>query len=397
MNLTCQKGKKAFIGNIVLPDRVLSRGAVIAEGGEISSVFSRWSPTLLDGCEVFDAGQDFIAPGLIDLHLHGALGRDVMDADVESLKAIAGYQARWGVTGFLGATMAASAGSLLAAVKAARESSRLEMDSELLGIYVEGSLINTVRSGAHDPRFIGCLSEPGEMDALLDALNGFAAIFTVAPEIGIRLERLPELVKRGHVAAIGHSDATYSQAMESFDIGITHATHLFNAMSGFFHREPGVVGAVLDADGVTAELIADGEHVHPSAVRLAVCRKGTEGICLVTDSCLAAGLEDGFYGEGSSQVETKGSRAVLRGTATLAGGVTPLVSAVKNTVEWCGLDLPGGIRMASLNPARVLGWDKKLGSLEKGKLANLVVFDGEFRVKLTVLKGRQVYDPSHTE
>ena len=385
-----ERTRKAYLGNVVLPDQILARGAIITRGQEIDSVSSQLSPVLGDECEIFDAGRDFIAPGLIDLHLHGALGKDVMDGDVESLKSIAGYQARCGVTGFLGATMSASSGSVLAAVRAVREFSVLDLDSEILGVYIEGSFINVSRRGAHDLRYFGNFSEKREIHSLFENVSGLKVIITVSPEIEAQMELIPELIKRGFIAAIGHSDASYRQALSSFDNGISHATHLFNAMSGFHHREPGVVGAVLDAKGVTAELIADGVHVHPSAVRLAVLRKGAEGICLVTDSCLAAGLGDGFYGKEDSQVEIVGSRAVLRGTDTLAGGVLPLISAVKNTVEWCGLSVQDGIRMATLNPARVLRLESRLGSLEEGKLANLVIFDREFNVRRTILKGRQV-------
>ena len=199
------------------------------------------------------------------------------------------------------------------------------------------------------------------------------------------------LIERGMIVSLGHSDASYLQASDAIALGISHTTHLFNAMRGFHHREPGVVGAVLDADGVTAELIADGVHVHPSAVRLAVLRKGTSHICLVTDSCLAAGLGDGIYLRGNSQIEVTKNRAVLKGTQTLAGGVVPLFAALKNTIDWCGLSVYDGVKMVSLNPARVLGLEAILGSLEQGKQADLVIFDKEFKVKRTILKGRQVF------
>jgi N-acetylglucosamine-6-phosphate deacetylase len=394
MDSNDERRRRAYLGNVVLPDQILARGVVVTLGQEIDSVSSQLSPALENECEIFDAGRDFIAPGLIDLHLHGALGRDVMDGDVESLKTIAGYQSRCGVTGFLGATMSASSGSVLAAVRAVGELSALDLDSEILGVYIEGSFINVSRRGAHDPRYIGCFSENREIRSLFENLRGLKVIVTISPEIESSMELIPDLIKRGFIAAIGHSDASYSQALNSFNIGISHATHLFNAMSGFFHREPGVVGAVLDAEGVTAELIADGVHVHPSAVRLTVSRKGTDGICLVTDSCLAAGFGDGIYGKTDSQIEIEKGRAVLRGTDTLAGGVLPLISAVKNAVEWCGLSVFDGIKMATLNPARVLGLESSLGSLEEGKLANLVIFDREFTVGRTIIKGRQVYGSS---
>lgn len=386
-----EKKRKVYIGNIVLPDRIFQRGTVAIDGEKIVSVCSPLSPDHLAECEIFDFERDFVGPGLIDLHLHGALGKDVMDGKVESLETIAGYQARWGVTGFMGATMAASLDSLKAALKAVEISSGMEMDAEVYGPYIEGSLINARRRGAHDVRFAGHSPGARELVALFEALKGSVGIITIAPEIEGQMKLIPEFTKRGFVAAIGHSDATYIQALNGFKKGISHTTHLFNAMRGFFHREPGVVGAVLDTDGITTELIADGEHVHPSAVRLALSRKGTDDICLVTDSCLAAGLESGYYGRGALQIESQGNRAVLRESQTLAGGVLPLILAVKKTVEWCGLSVFDGFKMATLNPARVLGLDCSRGSLEEGKLANLTVFDENFKVKRTILRGRQVY------
>jgi N-acetylglucosamine-6-phosphate deacetylase len=386
-----KKNAKVYIGNVILSDRILERGAVVVEGDTIQSVASFSKLDAEDEYETIDVEKEFIAPGLIDLHLHGALGKDIIDGAVESLETIAGYLARCGVTGFLGTTMAASSVSLMKAVQTIKEASSLVMDSDILGVYIEGSFISKSKHGAQDPRFFGSLLEERKIHDLFERLEGLQVLITIAPEIEMSKKWASELKKRGAVLAIGHSDASYDQAMDSFETGISHATHLFNAMSGFMHREPGVVGAVLDADGVTAELIADGVHVHPAAVRLAVSRKGTDGICLVTDSCLAAGIGSGIFGEGDSQIEVAGSRAVLRGTDTLAGGVTPLISIVKNTVEWCGLSLPDGIKMATLNPARVLGLEDRLGSLNEGKLANLVVFDREFNVKRTILKGRQVF------
>jgi len=394
MNRKDRKIRQAYIGNIVLPDRLLRGGAIVIHGERIHTVSSRLSAAQRADCEVFDYGWSFISPGLIDLHLHGALGMDILDGEVESLKSIARYQARCGVTGFLGTTMSASPETILASAVAAKKASHLNLDSEILGVYIEGSFINVSRRGAHDARFLENTSVINRIHPLLDALNGLKVIVTVAPEILSLEEIKTELIDRGYIAAIGHSGASYRDTMDSFEKGISHATHLFNAMSGFHHREPGVVGAVLDAEGITAELIADGVHVHPAAVRLAVLKKGTDSICLVTDSCPAAGLGDGVYGSADFQLEVKGNRAVVRGTETLAGGVTPLISAVKNTVEWCGLSVEDGIKMASLNPARVLDVDNQLGSLENGKLANLIIFDREFNIERTILKGRQVFDAS---
>jgi N-acetylglucosamine-6-phosphate deacetylase len=178
--------------------------------------------------------------------------------------------------------------------------------------------------------------------------------------------------------------------MESFEKGISHATHLFNAMSGFDHKNPGAVGAILDSEDITAEIIADGVHVHPAALRLAVARKGPEKICLITDSMKATGVGDGIYQWGEEKIEVLGKRATIRGSETLAGSVLSLKEAIRNMIEWTGVNTNQAINMASLNPAYVLGLEDEIGSIQTGKLANLTVLDREFNVVDTLLRGKSV-------
>jgi N-acetylglucosamine-6-phosphate deacetylase len=201
---------------------------------------------------------------------------------------------------------------------------------------------------------------------------------------------IPLLKKRGFVVALGHTDATYEQALVSIEKGVSLATHLFNAMSGFHHREPGVVGAVLDSKNIMAELIADGIHVHPAALRLAVARKGPEKICLVTDSIRAAGAGEGIYRWSDEEIKVQGDRATIRGTGVLAGSVLTLSKAIKNMVDWTDVSVNQAVNMASLNPARVLGLEKEFGSIRRGKLANIAVLDREFQVLDTILRGKSV-------
>jgi N-acetylglucosamine-6-phosphate deacetylase len=229
-----------------------------------------------------------------------------------------------------------------------------------------------------------------DCERLTDAINGLNAILSLAPEVEENMRLIAKLKAQGLVVAIGHSNATYEQAMESFSNGVSHATHLYNAMSEFDHREPGVVGAVLDSDDVTAELIADGVHVHPAALRLAVARKGPERICLVTDSMMAAGVGDGVYAWGEEKIEVQGNRATVLGSGILAGSVLTMNAAVKNMVDWTGVTINQAINMASLNPARVLGVEDEIGSIQNGKLANLVMFDQDFRVVDTISRGKSI-------
>jgi len=382
--------KTALKGNVILEDEILSGGAVLIEGEKISAVNPGESQLKENDVSIIDYEENFISPGLIDLHLHGALGKDVMDGEVKSLEQIASYQARHGVTGFLGTIMSASLDSMLKAVEAIKKATELRLPSEILGVHIEGPYSSQQRKGAQDPDFIRELSQE-EIQLLLEATSGLKTLISMAPEVKDNRSFIKPLTEKGVVVSIGHSNATYEEALESFKDGISHATHLFNAMSGYHHREPGVIGAVLDSPEVTAEVIADGLHIHSSALRLALAGKGHDKICLITDSINAAGLDDGIYQMGNLEIVLKGNEARLRESNTLAGSVLTLNRAVKNVIEWTEIAVNQGINMASLNPSRVIGLEHDTGSIQEGKYANFVVFDKEFNVIETFLKGRSVF------
>jgi len=386
--------KFALMGNIVLPDRVLEGGVVIVEGERIAGVFPKDQSPPSRGMVRHDYGGCSITPGLIDLHLHGAMGRDVMDGSTGSLAEIAAHQARCGVTGFVPTTLAASLASMKNAVDGIRAAMKHRTGAEILGVYLEAPFLSLKKKGAQNPEFIRPI-DPETMKAILEFCGGLKTIITVAPEVGKNLSFVPALKEKGWVVSIGHSEATYEQAIVSFEKGITHATHLYNAMSGFLPREPGVIGAVLDSPGITAEIIADGVHVHPAALRLALRQKGVDRICLITDSVNASGLGDGDFRVGGLDVVVKGGEARLKDSGALAGSVLTLNRSVKNIIQWTGLSVPQGVRMASLTPARVLGLDREMGSIEVGKLASLAVFDRDFDVVDTYIRGRSPrYHPS---
>lgn len=381
--------RTVFKGNIVLPDRILHRGCVCVSGERISGVHEERDLFRDEGVEIADYGDAYIAPGLMDLHLHGAMGKDVMDCREESLRTIAEHQAKQGVTGFLGSTMSAPLERVTDAVHTIRDAAELPLPSQILGVYIEGPFVSTQKKGAHSASFIRGVTEE-DRERLTDAAEGLKAIISLAPEIEENMRFIPEFVKQCFVVAIGHTNATYEQAKESMANGVSLATHLYNAMSGFGHREPGVVGAVLDSEDVMAELIADGVHVHPAALRMAVAVKGPRKICLVTDSMMAAGQGEGVYRWGDNDIEVKGNRATVRGSGVLAGSVLTMNRAIKNMMDWTGVTLSQAVNMASLNPARILGIEEDFGSIQNGKFASLVVLDREFRVLDTVLKGKSV-------
>jgi N-acetylglucosamine-6-phosphate deacetylase len=290
-------------------------------------------------------------------------------------------------------TLAAPWPAIRGAVEAVKAAIAAGKGAEILGVYLEAPFLSIKKRGAQNPEFIRPVEE-GDIRRLAEAVESLPAIITVAPEVGDNLSFIPAFKGQGWVVSIGHSEALYELAIQSFERGITQATHLYNAMSGFLPREPGVIGAVLDSDGVTAELIADGIHVHPAALRLAVRQKGADRICLVTDSVNASGLGDGDFRVGGLEVVVKDGEARLRDGGALAGSVLTLNRAVKNIIQWTGVSVTAAVRMASLTPARVLGLDRGIGSLEVGKLANLAVFDRDFNVVDTIVRGRRIWGRS---
>ncbi|HEY8491619.1 MAG TPA: amidohydrolase family protein, partial [Dehalococcoidia bacterium] len=213
---------------------------------------------------------------------------------------------------------------------------------------------------------------------------------TLAPELPGALDLVRALAARDVVAAAGHTDATYEEAAAAFDAGVTYATHTFNAMRGLTARDPGAAGAVLVRDGVRAEVIADGRHVHPAAVALLVRAKGPEGVILVTDNVPPAGLPDGRYGRGGRAVTVAGGAALLP-DGTLAGSTTPMHRMVANAARFAGVPLHTAVAMATRNPAAALGLEGEVGSLAPGRIADLVVLDAELTVHLTVVGGRVAY------
>ncbi len=381
--------RSALKGDIILADRILEDGVVLLEGDKIAAVFRAGEQCLPGGVEIFDYGDFYITPGLIDVHVHGAMGKDVMDGSVKSLREIAIHQARCGVTGFVPAVPAAPIASIVEAIAAARAARKEGLAAQILGVYLEGPFLSQAKKGAQDPDFIRPANEE-DLDSLLKAADGIRTILTIAPEVGDNLSFIPALREKGIIVSIGHSEASFELAARSFDLGVAHATHLFNAMSGFLPREPGVIGAVLDRDAVTAEIIADGVHVHPASLRLAVRCKGPSRVCLVTDSMKASGLGDGTYRVGNFEVIVKDGEARLKESRALAGSVLTLDRAVKNIIEWAGVSVSEAVNMASFNPARLLGLDEKLGSIDVGKAANLAIFNQDFSVIDTIVGGRSV-------
>ena len=328
-----------------------------------------------------------LVPGFIDMHIHGAMGVDCMDADLAGLAAISRYLPEEGVTSFLATTMASSKVKIekaLCAIKTYYIEQTSE-GSELIGINLEGPFLSSKRCGAQP------LADIIDPDLQLlqkwqDLSGNLLRAVTVAPERAGALSLITYLRSQNVSVAFGHSEADYEQGLAAIDAGLDHVTHLFNAMPGIGHRNPNAIIALLLDSKVTVELIADGIHVHPAILKLALKLKGAERIILVSDGIRAKGLGDGDYDFVGQLVQVRNGVARLS-DGTLAGSVMRLDQALRNMLKFTDCSLTDVLKMVTENPARKLGIFDRKGSIASGKDADLVVLDENYRVKMTVCRG----------
>ncbi|MFI6574379.1 N-acetylglucosamine-6-phosphate deacetylase [Nocardiopsis sp. NPDC050513] len=330
-----------------------------------------------------DAGWGWVAPGLVDTHIHGGAGHAFPDADPEGAREIVAFNRARGVTSVVAGLVAASPEATVRQVSALAE---LCEAGELAGIYLEGPFIARSRCGAHDPEL---LRDPdtSEFDHWLKAGRGHVRMITVAPELPGALDLVRAAVSSGVVAAVGHTDATYEQTLAAFDAGATVATHLYNAMRPLGHRDPGPIAASLRDERVTVELITDNVHVHPGAARLVFDAAGAARVSLVTDAMSATGLGDGEYTLGDLRVRVSGGEARLVDTGAIASSTIVLPQAVRTAVRDLGVEVPEAVRSASSVPAAALGLDGA-GRIEVGGHADLVLLSEDLAVEAVMYRGR---------
>lgn len=369
-------------GRIITDEGIIEGKNIIIENGLISKIVD-YLPAL---AEVVDARGNFVSPGFIDIHTHGAGGYDTMDGSMNSINSISRIIAKHGVTSFLPTTMTASSDDIRNAVRAVRECMDNGTDgASVLGAHLEGPFINEKAKGAQNGRYVRI----PDADLFMDIIgNDFTAIkrATIAPEIENASDLIGFMVGQGITVSLGHTLGTYDDIMNGISKGISHSTHLYNAMEGFGHREPGVVGAIFDSR-ITTEFIADGIHIHFAAIRTAIAVKGYQNCALITDSMQACCMEDGIYSLGKRKVFVKEGAARLK-NGTLAGSTLTMDTAVKNVLKNTSLNIIEAVYMASAVPARIAKVTDTKGRIKQGYDADIIIFDPDINVKTTIINGQ---------
>jgi len=377
---------------LILPGRLLQNGAVIInEQGKIDFVGEMKDLPAWDGSTI-DLKGKYLSPGFIDIHVHGGNGVTFGDGDlaVETAK-YAGWVVSRGVTGYLMSVAERTPELLENMIKGYVEVfANPPEGAETLGLHLEGPFLNVEKKGAFNPTWLRS-PDLKEMRAYIQAGKGWIRQMTLAPEMPGADEVAKMCKEAGILVAMGHTNTSFEHAAEVLKGDFEHVTHTFNAQSGFSHRAPGVFGAILLSEGVSAELIADTVHVHPGAMRLLLKCLGSERIVSITDAITGAGFADGEYHVAGFDVHVRDGRATLA-NGTLAGSIATMDRCVANLIKHVGLSLEEAVRTASLNPARTIGMADRLGSIETGKDASLTVFDDSINVQLTMVKGHIVYN-----
>ena len=370
------------------PLQRVDRALVLIEDGIVTDVTSVLAREVPAGVHAMDLGDAIMAPGFIDMHIHGGAGHDVMEAMPDSLERVERLLCNHGVTTYFPTTVTAPLDATLAALEGladAIEAARPTTGrAKPVGIHLEGPFISHARPGVHPSSDL--LPPTLEMfERFWQAARGHIKVMTIAPELRGALEVIAEATRRGVCVSMGHSDANLEATKAGVASGVRHATHIFNAMRPLGHRDPGILGEALMNEGITAEIIADGIHVDPLIVSLFLRLKGPETAVLVTDATAATGMPNGHYRLGSLQVEVKDGKCTVGDQ--LAGSVLTMDQAVRNVVKFTGWNLQQAVRLATLNPAKATALPANTGMLVPGAAANIVVLSRGGEVRKTLVGG----------
>jgi len=389
MSEAAEKSLLLHNARVVLSDRTLDRGQVFIENERIAAVSA--SASTRSNAQQIDLQGLTLFPGFIDVHIHGAVGVDMMAASATDVDRVSQFLATCGVTGWLPTLVPAPAAHYARAIASINEATKTTAGARILGVHYEGPFVNSVQCGALHAEFFRSFSGPGDLDDLPRLSDDSAKhLITLAPEIAGGVELVRELTRRGWIVSLGHTRADFEVLDNAFAAGARHMTHFMNAMTPLHHRAPGPIGWGLSRDEVTCDFIADGVHLDREMLRLLLKLKGPDRLSLISDAVAAAGMGDGDFDIWGETITVKNGRtANARGA--IAGSVITMIDAVRMMLSLGGSEVDVA-KMAATNPARLLGINKECGSIEEGKRADLAALDAEGQVVLTLVGGEKVFE-----
>ncbi len=383
-------------GKVMTPQGIIDNGSILVEGAKIKAVGKASEIEFAGEGDVIDAAGKWVLPGFIDIHCHGGMGCDTMDGTISDIETIAKYHAGGGTTAFLPTTASSSPEVILRALKAVSEARSKGVDgAAVIGAHLEGPFFAYPKRGCHLPKYVRN-PRPMEYDRMLEYADDIVSM-TLAPELDGAEALIEALVDNNIVVSIGHSDATYSQILQAIEWGASHVTHMYCAMSTIVKVGPariiGVVETTLLMDELTTEVIADGKHLPPELVKMVLKAKGIDRVCATTDAMRGAGMPPGIYTFGpkdGQEAVIQDGMAVMPDRTGYASSVVRMNDLIKVLTGPVGLSLADAVEMASMTPAKVIGVDKRMGSLEAGKDANIVIADANMDVHATIVEGKSI-------
>ena len=370
--------------NIIYLNKI-ENGSILIENGKIKEI----NPITYFDENILDADGLYVSPGFIDVHIHGAGGFDTMDGTTDAINAISKTIVKHGTTSFTPTTMTVSIDAISKSMKVIKNLKEEGSEgAHVLGAHLEGPFISPEAIGAQNQNYILSPSISAYNEMVKDCGDAVVSI-TLAPEVDGANELIKYLSKKGIICSLGHTNATYEQAMEAIKCGACHSTHLYNAMTPLSHRAPGVVGAIFDSD-ITTETISDGIHISYPSLRIAYKQKSTDNVLLITDAMMACCMIDGDYSLGCQDVIVTNGAARLK-NGSLAGSVLTLDKAVRNVYKNSDLPLHEIVKMASYNGAKHCKVDNHKGQIKEGYDADLILFDDEINIKKVFILGEEIY------